>query len=280
MSVQGAKALGEIVERFALESLSPPVDLTSLAVGWGVTSIEQRDISSDAMLMPSVEGFKVALKKASTAGEKVRQRFSLAHELGHLLLGKIGYSEGPRSRTAHVARDSRNSEERLCDQIAAEILMPRQAFADDASGMGWSLSGIRHLTRKYDTSVQATARRLLNLMPETCHMGIWKPATSELEMHRLVHSLGQSARYGIKNPTSLPRRRLWLISRAANGSEVETGVSPLTDRSRPSAFPKDVPAEAWAWGREDYRNVLVFYYPERELSDNMSAVSNATWRAF
>ena len=265
-------------ETFGLESLPPRVDLEAFAAKWGVVSVEHRDISSDAMLLPGTDGYKVILKKASTPGEKARQRFSFAHELGHLLLNQSGYESKPGSAPMHRSRNGADEEERLCDQIAAEILMPRTAFALDASNVGWSLQGIRKLTSRYGTSVPATARRMVALMPEQSLMGTWKPASSDSDSHKLQDSFGPTPNYGVPNARRIPRRRHWLIARADKSAEVECGVAPVINRSRPSGFPIDVPAEAWAWGKGEYRRVVVFYYPKRLLSDEMKAVANATWR--
>ena len=274
------KALNSVVRAYSLDEINPPVDLEALASSWGVLSISNEDISSDAMLIPSPSGYRVLLRKASTAGERIRQRFSLAHELAHLLLKKLGYDKDPNSIPIHSGRSGSRDEERLCDKLAVEILMPRSAFISDASEEGWNLEGIRQLTRRYNTSVQATASRLISLAPEPCHMAIWQPPTSDFEMPRLQHSLGKIAKYGIQRPTTIPRRRLWLITRAANSVAVESGCSPLSDRARPMAIPRDVPAEAWAWGNGQHRRVLVIYYPERQLTDDMKAVANATRRLF
>ncbi len=263
-----------------MDSLSPRTDLAELAKQWGAISIEKKPIDSDAMLVRADEGYRIILNDAKTRAEVVRQRFSLAHELAHLLLHREGFGDYSNAIRKHRKRDRLDEEERLCNQIAAEILMPCTAFSTDASQVGWSLEGLRSLSRRYDTSVQATASRLVSLAPETCHMTIWKLATSDSEGHKLQHSFGKTARYGIQNSNKIPRRRLWLISRAARSPVVEYGISPLSDRARPTTFPKDVPAEAWAWGKDEFQRVLVFYFPERGLSDDMLAVANATWRAF
>ncbi len=230
------------------------------------------------MLLPSAGGYKVLLKKASSPGEEVRQRFSFAHELGHLLLRKLDYDGISGPGTKHRSRGGRDKEERLCDMIAVEILLPRAAFIADASAAGWSLHGIRRLRQIYRASVPATASRLLNMSPEACHMGIWRPADTVTDAHQICFSRGRTARYGIPSPAKISRRRLWLISRAAKSSDVEIGISPLTDRARPTAYPNDVSAEAWAWGKDEHRRVLLFYYPERELTEGMLTLSNATRR--
>ena len=280
MPQHAEKLRSEVIEAFGLASLTPPVDLSSLAAMWGVLAIEYKDISSDAMLLPSYRGYVIVLKKALSPGEIVRQRFSFAHELGHLLLSKMGSSTIPGSAPAHRSEKSRGQEERLCDQIAAEILMPRVAFTAEASRLGWSLNGLKGLTRQYGTSFQATASRLIELVPESSLMGVWEPATTESDSHKLHHSITSKSSFGIRNSNRVPRRRLWLIARASNSANVETGIAPVVDKRHPSSLPLDVPAEALAWGKGEHQKVLVFYYPERELSEDMMAVANVMGRMF
>ena len=250
--------------------------MSSLATQCGVVSIEEDSISSDAMISPTQAGYKVTLKTASTPGEMVRQRFSFAHELGHLFLKRIGYDSGRGVGTRHRGLNHYNEEERFCDQIAAEILMPRSVFKEDATDMGWSLSSLSPLARRYQTSIPATARRMVGLMGETCTMGIWKPSAHHNERHLLNQSFDVNNRYGVPNSTGLPRRRLWLVGRAASGSEVEEGFAPLVDKKHPRTVPADVPAEAWAWGWKEHRRVIVFYYPERHLTGDMAILSKVT----
>ena len=262
-----------------MESRPRPVNLIDLAAEFGVDSVEEDYISSLAMLVPIPRGYKVVLKKGTTAGEKVRQRFSLAHELGHLLLRQLGHSQSQSSQPVRTTNGNRSEEEKLCDQIAVEILLPRTVFSVDAAEMGWSLDGLRRLTNIYGTSVQATASRLISLAPETCHMAIWRPSVTHVDRHELQHSWGRSKRYGIPNQDKLHRRQLWLVARSDKSSSVESGCCPMIDRDRLSPIPNDVPAQGWAWGRGEFRRVIVFYYPERELTVEMLAISNATRRA-
>jgi Zn-dependent peptidase ImmA (M78 family) len=266
----------QVVESFELDALSRPVDIALLATTWGVTETEQRPIASEAMLLPNADGYKVILKSANTPGEMTRQRFSFAHELGHLLLHKAGYDRSGDLQGKHRKSRIKNQEERLCDQIAAEILMPRYAFIDDANKMGWSLHNLRELARLYDTSIPATAYRMVGLMDETCLMGIWKFADQYVKHHSLQQSFGTNSRYGVPNSDRLPRRRLWLIGRASNGWGVQSGIAPVVDKKRGQASPTDVPAEAWAWGKDEHRRVIVYYYPERKMTENMMALANAT----
>jgi Zn-dependent peptidase ImmA (M78 family) len=94
---------------------------------------------------------------------KVRQRFSLAHELKHVLDDpfiewlyptKNGYSPEDRA-------------ERTCDYFAACLLMPRMWIKRDWAGGG--IQDIARLARRYRVSQVAMAVRLaeLRLLPPT-----------------------------------------------------------------------------------------------------------------
>lgn len=62
-----------------------------------------------------------ALVFVNGADAKAGQYFSLAHELGHVLLGKPGVSG---------ERNDHQTIERWCNQFAAELLLPRAALAE------------------------------------------------------------------------------------------------------------------------------------------------------
>ena len=94
---------------------------------------------------------------------KVRQRFSLVHELKHVLDDpfiewmyptKNGYSPEDRA-------------ERICDYFAACVLMPRMWIKRDWAGGG--IQDIARLARRYRVSQIAMAVRLseLRLLPST-----------------------------------------------------------------------------------------------------------------
>ena len=258
--------LARIIDDFRLAALPclTDLDLSTLAKKWGVNSIEEREIESDAMLLPSKNGYSIVLKKSERPGLSFRQRFSLAHELGHLLLLK---SQAPAPSgvvgTASKYRDPGYSdeEEHLCDQIAAEILMPRMAFQEDGWMEGWSLRSSRTLHLKYNTSIPATARRMIDMMPEESLMGIWKVSSVNDKKAELREWYCGKTRYRIPGSNTVSARRLQLINRAWNSNRVESGFMPVKLGRR---RPVDVPAEAMAWRRGEYKQVLVFYYPGRE----------------
>ena len=275
MMAADSEVVQRIVESHLLDSPTRRADLGQLAARLGVVSVEESAIASDAMLLPGSGGFKIVLKAASTPGAMVRQRFSFAHELGHLLLCLSGYTNDLHSDAKHRNGDKQSTEERLCDQIAAEILMPRSLFTQDLVRGEAGLASLSGLARNYGTSILATAKRTIDLTPETTIMGVWRQAGPHTAEHTLEWAYSQSRRYGVPSPSRTPRRRLWLIGRADNSQNMEKGIAPLVDRVRQRALPEDVPAEAWAWGQPQHRKVMVYYYPDRELSCEMAAIANA-----
>ena len=275
MTFRGCDISQQIVKSYSLDERSRPVDLASVAKEWGVTTVEQRAIASEAMLLPLDQGYKVILKNVNTPRELSRQRFSFAHELGHLLLMSFDYKAAGQLTAKHRGSGHNDEEERLCDQIAAEILMPRVGFLNDAKRLGWTLRSLGPLAHLYETSIPATATRMVGLFPEPCVMGIWRPAAVNSDRHALQQIAGSTGRFGVPNSIGLARRRMWLVSRASRSIKVESGIAPVLNKARPHAIPMDVPAEGWAWGRDEYRRVILYYYPERDMSDEMSTLARA-----
>lgn len=74
---------------------------------------------------------------------QTRRRFTIAHELGHAVLDRAGWSAD-----ADV--------ERLCDMFAAELLLPRRQLAERLAD-GLSSDVVIDLAHRYQMSLHATA---------------------------------------------------------------------------------------------------------------------------
>jgi len=86
----------------------------------------------------------------------VRQRFTIAHELGHFALG---HEDSPRD--AGDFQSSRDPSERQANQFAAELLMP----ADEVKNMFMSgvMGSTDRLASVFGVSKAALGYRLINL---------------------------------------------------------------------------------------------------------------------
>jgi hypothetical protein len=103
-----------------------------------------------------------AVIRINSRAVKSRQRFTLAHELGHLLLGVpsvIGES------LSEVLR-SNNVEERQVNDIAAELLVPRDVVRATVQELPVVASVLRRLAKQARVSELAAALRVANLAAE------------------------------------------------------------------------------------------------------------------
>ena len=98
-----------------------------------------------------------------------RQRFTIAHELGHFFLhqGKEAFVDYRQS----TKKTPRTLKEREADLFAASLLMPRQALNKDFAKIAQDSlfdedqihSAISYLADKYDVSQEAMRIRLMTL---------------------------------------------------------------------------------------------------------------------
>lgn len=146
---------------------SPAVDVHALARQLGVQVVQtsmNEDVSG--MLIREDRGLTVGLNSNQMYR---RQRFTLAHELGHLRL----HRGRPLIVDSSIRVDLRNSasgtatnrEEMEANRFAAALLMPedmvREALAGTAASTPVQLQ--RELAHLFDASTEAMGYRLINL---------------------------------------------------------------------------------------------------------------------
>jgi Zn-dependent peptidase ImmA (M78 family) len=157
---------------------SAPVNVEALARRWAHLLKQNLDEDISGMLVPLtnvVDGRQWAIV-VNKLHSHVRQRFTIAHELGHLLLH--GYTAAHADRGFKVRlRDSHSSEGSVFEEIeanrfAAELLMPeallRRRLANHTiEYASQDLSGERQLAklaREFNVSRQALSIRVSSLM--------------------------------------------------------------------------------------------------------------------
>lgn len=90
---------------------------------------------------------------------EVRRRFSLAHELAHILIQP--------DLTGAERLDKEKSEERrlesLCNQVAASLLMPASAVRTRLKTSGRSPRSVVKLAKQFNVSKEAMARRIIDV---------------------------------------------------------------------------------------------------------------------
>ena len=128
----------------------PPIDLEALATRMGVSEVYETEMAEDGRLEPRGLRAIVYLRRGLGRG---RRRFTLAHELAHWALA---HPASPR--TVYRRIYSGGDEERLCDEIAASLLMPRQWTLKFRS-LPQNLTILRLMAKRADVSLSAALVR-------------------------------------------------------------------------------------------------------------------------
>lgn len=136
--------------------LSPPVDVHAIAEYLGVDVIEEAmDDELSGYIEPRQSGWLIGV---NAYHHENRQRFTIAHELGHFLLHK------PSQRHVDVtfARRSGGKDkiESEADKFAATLLMPEEEVRRAVSE---GLTSLEKLASKFGVSVLAARFRVQSL---------------------------------------------------------------------------------------------------------------------
>jgi hypothetical protein len=116
------------------------------------------DIRSDGRIFPKGEQVYIQY----TDGPSIeRIRFTICHELAHTLFPDCFKRERRRSPAEKAEREF----EDLCNAGAAEFLFPLEEFTLDIGGAPLTAGKLQALSTRYEASVDATARRFVNLYP-------------------------------------------------------------------------------------------------------------------
>lgn len=167
-----------------LEALrSRPTDLDELARRLGVREVISAEMNAHGELQQHADGFTILF--AADQGP-ARRRFTLAHELAHVLV---------KRSAQHALRGLRL--ERFCDDIAAELLMPAAAFARDA-GARPDAARVKRLATLYRTSLAATALRCAELTRTAAFEAedgavLWRHGVAAAAVNTLVRAFGPDA---------------------------------------------------------------------------------------
>jgi Zn-dependent peptidase ImmA (M78 family) len=117
-----------------------------------------------------------------SADHELRKRFTICHEIGHLcFLTTKPYSYREEGRSSYCdAADVR--EERYCDRIAEELLMPTTSFAAAANHHERNRTGVVAIARKFEVSISATLTRIRHLGLWSIHQQRWHVFACPAEM--------------------------------------------------------------------------------------------------
>lgn len=146
--------------------------LEAMALRLGVSKIVEERLSFEGGVFQLPSGELVI--KLNADGPASRKRFTLAHEIGHLLLGKPGL-RGSCDRDKVL--------ERKCDAIASELLMPVDQALPFIRDLGKpSPEKLRAIASRFDVSLQAAAFRVHR------DLGLWKCFVGSWQRHPKINT--------------------------------------------------------------------------------------------
>lgn len=108
--------------------------------------------------------------------DRGRERFSIAHELGHFHIPSHARKGGELEHCADGDMRARNRDARVVEweanDFAAELLMPMKLFASDVQNLDVSFASVQRLAGEsmYNVSLTAAAWRFIQASRERCAM--------------------------------------------------------------------------------------------------------------
>ena len=118
-----------------------PIPIVSIAKKEGVI-VEFTQILSDGALVRTKEN---CIIKVNESIPPYRQRFTIAHELGHVLLDRLYQKFTNIHECSTGIFPLKNKEERFCDSFASYLLIPDTAIIEFSE---WNRISIQELVRK------------------------------------------------------------------------------------------------------------------------------------
>ena len=224
------KAVPAVVAQILSGISCPPTDLDALCARLNVAEIVDDDIPVVGTLCRENGTFRIV---CATGQSAARRRFTIAHELAHVLFE----SSGPRAPRVGTEL------ERLCDMLAAEILMPRAVFQSALGGARVDSVAVKALASQFQTSLTATAIRCVDFRPISVvdvheRRVRWTRGTAQPTGYQLEQLLTQLINGDVRNElVVIPRAG---VAKFYRGEWIRTtgdrsGLLLLTPESRPAA---------------------------------------------
>lgn len=153
-----------------------PVDLVGIARDLNVIQISRQKLASHGLLIIDGSDYRIIL---NSSDHPTRQRFTLAHELGHIIVEDFLKSKRLKALdqlkliflSSKVGTDSL---ERICNKLAVELLFPKHLFLQEIEKLNPSLAAIRYLCKRFDASPETILLRLRDVCAWDSTAIVWK----------------------------------------------------------------------------------------------------------
>lgn len=134
--------------------------------GLRATLVEEELKNSDGKIVRGKS--KTLIKVNSQIPYESKKRFTIAHEVGHLLMHDKIEVHNENSNTLNWFKSTENQlkkgiQEWEANDFAAELLMPEQIFQNEVYGNPFSHELIKYLSERFKTSITSTIFRFVQL---------------------------------------------------------------------------------------------------------------------
>jgi len=140
-----------IIEKVGVKN--PPIPLNKVASLFSIEIVPYPHFSNNISGTIVNRGGHVFIG-INPSHSKTRQRFTIAHELGHFLMGH------DEAEIVEDKFDKSSDKEKEANQFASELLMPKDFILKDITEKNGRIN-IKDLAKRYEVSEQAMSIRLL-----------------------------------------------------------------------------------------------------------------------
>lgn len=164
------KYIEEITEQLLknINIISAPIDPIEISKILGV-NVQPAELESDISGLFVIKDKLAYIRYKENEKNEKRNRFTIAHELGHFVLHKnIPLIIEKSNKEGTLYRDNTSStgevkREREANAFAASLLMPKFLIEKEISDLPEKKDVVKHLANKFNVSSDAMTFRLINL---------------------------------------------------------------------------------------------------------------------
>ncbi len=175
-----------------------PINLDQILAHFGLKSpIVSPSLSMDGLLV----GYQIFVNANSI---RTRQRFTTAHELMELLIGKL-----PKKQWLDGQNHScfGSFKEYVCQRGAAELLMPKTLLLPMLRDQGISFLTMADIANLFDVSLMASLIRVPDLIDNQTIVVLWRMKNKPSELQQQTPS-AQATLPGFGNISKIPPKKL------------------------------------------------------------------------
>lgn len=154
-----------IIKRFCIKE---PDEILIEEIAWTLGLVIKDELLHGACARLLRIGDKGIIRVSDKIKENGQRRFAVAHEIGHFVLHKsLNQLEICHDKDL-ATWNSENAKETEANYFASELLMPEALFASRCDLSKVSFKELIPLAKEFQTSLTATALRLVQFCPESC----------------------------------------------------------------------------------------------------------------